>query len=82
MRINILTENDKVEKVREAWVNKNVMKIPCSATGEEPVTHWFCTMAGSEELMMSIYNKKNLSIMELEIGPKEFLNKWNLKIIK
>jgi len=82
MRINILTENDKVEQVREAWVNKNVMKIPCSATGEEPTTHWFCTMAGSEELMMSIYNKKNLSIMELEIGPKEFLNKWNLKIIK
>jgi hypothetical protein len=31
---------------------------------------------------MSIYAKKNLSIMELEVGPKEFLNKWNLKIIK
>jgi hypothetical protein len=39
-------------------------------------------MAGSEELMMSIYAKKNLSIMELKVGPKEFLNKWNLKIIK
>ena len=75
MRINILTENDKVEQVREAWVNKNVMKIPCSSTGEEPATHWFCKMN-------YIYAKKNLSIMELEIGPKEFLNKWNLKIIK
>ena len=31
MRINILTENDKVEQVREVWVNKNVMKIPCSS---------------------------------------------------
>jgi hypothetical protein len=82
MRINILTENDKVEQVREAWVNKNVLKIPCSATGEEPATHWFCTMAGSEEQMMKIYNKKNLSIMELGIGPKEFLNKWGVKIIK
>ena len=82
MRINILTENDKVEQVRDAWVNKNVMKIPCSPTGEEPVTHWFCTMSGSEELMNSIYAKKNLSIMELEIGPKEFLNKWGVKIIK
>jgi hypothetical protein len=82
MRINILTENDKVEQVREAWINKNVMKIPCSSTGEEPATHWFCTMAGSEEKMNSIYAKKNLSIMELEIGPKEFLNKWNLKIIR
>lgn len=82
MRINILTENDKVEQVRESWINKNVMKIPCSATGEEPATHWFCTMAGSEEQMMKIYNKKNLSIMELETGPKEFLNKWGLKIIR
>jgi hypothetical protein len=82
MRICILTENDKVEQVREGWINKNVMKIPCSSTGEEPVTHWFCTMAGSEEKMNSIYAKKNLSIMELEIGPKEFLNKWNLKIIR
>ena len=82
MRINILTENDKVEQVREAWINKNVMKIPCSATGEEPATHWFCTMAGSEEQMIKIYNKKNLSIMELGTGPKEFLNKWGLKIIR
>ena len=82
MRINILTENDKVEQVREAWINKNVMKIPCSATGEEPATHWFCTMAGSEEQIMKIYNKKNLSIMELGTGPKEFLNKWGLKIIR
>jgi hypothetical protein len=39
-------------------------------------------MAGSEEKMRSIYDKKNLSIMELEIGPKEFLNKWGLKIIR
>jgi hypothetical protein len=82
VRINILTENNKVEQVRESWANKNSMKIPCSSTGEEPTTHWFCTMAGSEEMMMSIYNKKNLSIMELGIGPKEFLNKWGLKIIK
>lgn len=82
MRINILTENDKVEQVRESWLNKNVMKIPCSSTGEGPPTHWFCSMAGSEEKMMFIYSKKNLSIMELEVGPKEFLNKWGLKIIK
>ena len=34
MRINILTENDKVEQVREAWVNKNVMKIPCSSISD------------------------------------------------
>lgn len=82
MRINILTENSNVEQVRESWVNKNVMKIPVSPTGELPATHWFCSMAGEESKMNDIYAKKNLSIMELEIGPKEFLNKWNLKIIR
>lgn len=82
MRINILTENDKVEQVREAWVTKNCLKIPVSPTGEEPATHWFCSMAGEESKMMEIYNKKNLSIMELGIGPKEFLNKWGVKVIR
>ena len=82
MRLNILIENDKVEQVRESWTNKDVLKIPCSPNGEEPATHWFCSMAGSEEKMKDIYDKKNLSMMELEISPKEFLNKWGLKIIK
>lgn len=82
MRLNILTEDSKVEQVREAWINKNVMKIPVSETGELPATHWFCSMAGEESKMMEIYNKKNLSVMELDLGPKEFLTKWNLKIIK
>ena len=70
------------EKVQIHRNTYTFTQIPCSQTGEEPATHWFCTMAGSEEKMMSIYAKKNLSIMELEVGPKEFLNKWNLKIIK
>ena len=51
MRINILTENSKVEQVREAWVSKDIMKIPVSPTGEYPATHWFCTMAGEESKM-------------------------------
>lgn len=82
MRICILTENSKVEQVREGWVTKDVLKIPVSSTGQNPATHWFCSMAGEESKMMEIYNKKNLSIMELDISPREFLNKWNLKIIK
>lgn len=82
MRINILTEDSKVEQVREAWVNKDIMKIPVSPTGEMPATHWFCTMAGEEEKMNGILAKQNLSIMESNIGPKEFLEKWNLKVIR
>lgn len=82
MRINILTEDSKVEQVREAWVNKDIMKIPVSPTGEMPATHWFCTMAGEEAKMNAILAKQNLSIMESNIGPKEFLEKWNLKVIR
>ena len=82
MRICILTEDSKVQEVRDSWITKDVLKIPVSQTGQNPATHWFCSMAGEESKMMEIYNKKNLSIMELDISPKEFLNKWNLKIIK
>jgi hypothetical protein len=82
MRICILTEDSKVEQVREGWITKDVLKIPVSSTGQNPATHWFCSMAGEESKMMEIYNKRNLSIMELDISPREFLNKWNLKIIK
>lgn len=82
MRINILTEDSKVAQVREEMKSQDILKIPVSPTGEEPATHWYCTMAGSDEKMNAIYAKKNLSIMELEIGPKQFLEKWGLKIIK
>ena len=82
MRINILTEDSKVAQVREEMKNQDILEIPVSPTGEEPATHWYCTMAGSDEKMNAIYAKKNLSIMELEIGPKQFLEKWGLKIIK
>ena len=82
MRICILTEDSKVEQVREGWITKDVLKIPVSSTGQNPATHWFCSMAGEESKMMEIYNKRNLSIMELDISPREYLNKWNLKIIK
>lgn len=82
MRLNILTEDSKVSQVRETFANSDILKIPLSPTGEAPATHWFCTMAGSEEKMKGIYAKKNLSIMELETSPKEFLKKWGLRIIK
>lgn len=82
MRINILTSEENVEQVRETWVTKNILKIPVSPTGELPATHWFCTMAGEPDKMMAIYERRNLSIMELDLGPKEFLEKWGMKIIK
>lgn len=82
MRINILIEDSKVAQVRQNMENDNIMKIPVSPTGQVPPTHWFCTMAGEEEKMKAILAKQNLSIMESNIGPKEFLEKWNLKVIR
>lgn len=81
MRLHILTEDSKVNQVREAF-GQNILKIPLSPTGEEPATHWFCTMAGSDEKMNAIYAKRNLSVMELGTSPKDFLQRWGLKIIK
>lgn len=82
MRINILTEDAKVAQIREEMGEENVLKIPVSPNGELPATHWFCTMAGEESKINAIYEKRKLSVMELNIGPKEFLDKWNLKIIR
>lgn len=82
MRINILTEDSKVNQVREEMGEENILKIPVSPTGQFPATHWFCSMAGEESKMNKILAKQNLSVMEANIGPKEFLNKWGLKLIK
>lgn len=82
MRINILIEDSKVAQARQNMGYDNILKIPVSTTGQMPATHWFCTMAGEEEKMNSILAKQNLSIMESNIGPKEFLEKWNLKVIR
>lgn len=82
MRLNILVEDSKVEQVRIEYGDDKILTLPCSETGKEPATHWFCNIAGDEKKIMSIYAKKKLSTMELNTGPKEFLEKWNLKIIK
>ena len=81
MRINILCEDDKVEQAREKFNSKNILKIPLSETGNKPATHWFCCMAVTEEKANELMAKKDLTEMEIS-KPKEFLEKWNLKIIK
>lgn len=56
------------------------LRIPVSATGNLPVTHWFCFLNASEETYAKIMEIREYSTVE-ESGPKEFLEKWNLKII-
>ena len=62
-------------------VIQDFLAIPTSETGELPTTHWFCFMNTNEESYQKIVNNSLYSIIE-EAGPKEFLEKWNLKIIK
>jgi len=83
MRVCILCEESKVSEVKEKIKrdNSNVLSIPCSETGELPVTHRFCCIATDELGAQKLLSQAEITTMEIS-GPKEFLTKWNLKIIK
>ena len=81
MRVCILCEEEKVSQAREKMKNDRILTIRCSATGELPSTHRFCCLAVSELKANEMLTTAEITTMEIS-GPKEFLNKWNLKIIK
>jgi hypothetical protein len=84
MRLCILCDDSKVEQVRKkagSIMGGRVMEKAASPTGENPATHWFCFVTVTQEGYDRLMSLKEHSIME-ESGPKEFLEKWNLKIIK
>jgi hypothetical protein len=60
---------------------QDYLSIPVSETGKEPVQKWFCFMNTNDEAYKKILDNNKYSIIE-ESGPKEFLEKWNLTIIK
>jgi len=55
--------------------------IPTSETGQLPATYWFCFINTTDDMAQKIINNNKYSTIE-ESGPKEFLEKWNLQIIK
>ncbi len=81
MRVCILCEESKVEQVREKMKKDNILTILCSETGKLPSTHRFCCIATDERGSQELLSKAEITTMEIS-GPKEFLTKWNLKIIK
>lgn len=81
MRVCILCEESKVEQAREKVNRKNILTVACSETGELPVTHRFCCIATDEKGAQELLDNAEITTMEIS-GPKEFLTKWNLKIIK
>jgi len=81
MRVCILCEEAKVAQAREKMKRDNILTIPCSESGQLPATHRFCCIATDQKGVDDLLNKAEITIMEIS-GPKEFLTKWNLKIIK
>lgn len=81
MRVCILCEESKVDMARKKMGKDSILKIPCSPTGENPSTHRFCCIATDERGAEDLLKSADITIMEV-MGPKEFLSKWNLKIIK
>lgn len=81
MRVCILCEEARVDEVRKKMNREEILNIPCSESGELPATHRFCCMSKDEKGAKELLDKAEITIMEIS-GPKEFLSKWNLKIIK
>lgn len=81
MRVCILCEESKVEQAREKMDRKGILTVACSENGELPATHRFCCIATDEKGAQELLSKAEITTMEIS-GPKDFLTKWNLKIIK
>jgi hypothetical protein len=84
MRLNILCQDHLVNESREIAkqiTKEPVLKIPTSPTGKMPVTHWFCSLETNDEGFDRIIGLKKNSVIECG-NPKQFLDKWGLKIIR
>lgn len=84
IRLNILCEDAKVSDARArsaSAIGKDILTIPLSTTGKYPATHWFCSLNVTPEGYRKILALKYHSTIE-EGSPKQFLMRWNLKIIK
>jgi len=80
-KLYILCEVDKLEQVRSKMKSVGILHNPLSSTGELPATHMYCVLHLNEdriEKYLAIQEHTIMEVSELE----EFLQKWNLKIIK
>jgi len=81
MRVCIIAEDAKVKEIRTDMKNERILTIGLSVDGKLPATHWFCCMAMPEDKANELVSSAKLSTIEIA-EPKEFLNRWNLQIIK
>jgi hypothetical protein len=83
-KICILSTDANVAEAREtakAITSGDVLRVPVSPKGEEPATHWFCCLSTTDEGFEELLKLQKNSVIE-ESGPKEFLKKWKLTVIK
>lgn len=83
-RLNILCEDSKVTDARnnaKAIMGEETLTVPLSKDGKLPATHWFCSLNVTDEGHDKIIGAQQHSIIE-EGSPKDFLNKWKLRVIK
>jgi hypothetical protein len=83
-RICILCEDSVIEQARErakSFLHVDVLKIPLSKNGKLPATHWFCHLQSTDEGYEKFLQMQQYTIIE-ESGPREFLNRCKLKIIR
>lgn len=83
-RVSILCEDCVVEKARErakSFLHVDVLKIPLSRNGKLPATHWFCHLQTTDEGYVKFMEMQLYTTIE-ESGPKDFLSKHKLKIIR
>lgn len=81
VNICILCEESKVQQVKDKLSKDNILRIGVSESGQNPATHYFCTMMVSDEKAQRLFDKQEFTTMEISKA-KDFLEKWNLKIIK
>jgi len=85
MKLTIIIEEQYVEsareKAKEIFKDIPVLKIPASATGRNPATHWVCSLDVSEEGYQRLTALQEHSRME-KCSAAVLLNEMNLKLIK
>jgi hypothetical protein len=80
MRICILCEASRIEEARQKEGNNKILTIELSQSGEKPATHYFCTMVVDQKKADKLMAKREFTTMEIS-EPKDFLEKYNLKMI-
>lgn len=81
---NIFPAEKTSVKIPESMMPKNTvthLATPCSSTGQLPTTHWFCFISCDKSTYERIVDNSIYSTIE-EASPKEFLERWNLKVIR